>query len=122
MAARDLTLAIATLIWARLPCARYDCPLPLDLSHDQATDLGWLSFSGKGFERCGCRLASESEPFRHAVAWRVGREHAESVGGELHEPRVSASRPLPGPPGSWRHLMPMGLGAASSEGVVPDRR
>ena len=23
------------------------CPLPLDLSHDQAADLGWLSFSGK---------------------------------------------------------------------------
>src|SRR5690348_4466080 len=55
-----------------VPLYPFSCPLPLVLSHDQAADLGWLSFSGKGFERCGCRLASESEPFRHAVAWRVG--------------------------------------------------
>jgi len=42
----DLTLAIAiaTFIW---------CPLPSDLSHGQATDLGWLSLSGKSSRRCG---------------------------------------------------------------------
>lgn len=59
------------------------CPLPLDLSHDQAADLRWLSSSGKGFERCGCWLASESEPFRHVVVFRADREHAGKVRGEL---------------------------------------
>ena len=38
-----------------------------DLSHGQAADLRWLSFNGKGFERCGCPLASQSEPFSRSA-------------------------------------------------------
>jgi hypothetical protein len=56
LAARDLTLAIATFIWTGLLCASYDCPVSLDLSHELAADLGWLSFSGRDF--CGCGRSS----------------------------------------------------------------
>ena len=48
----------------------------------------------------GAGLPVNVSHFRHAVAWRVGREHAESMRGELDERWVSASRPLPGPPSS----------------------
>ncbi len=40
------------------------CPVPPDLSHGQAADLGWLSFSGNVLRGCGRPSASECEPFR----------------------------------------------------------
>jgi hypothetical protein len=42
------------------------CPVPSDLSHRQACDLGWLSLSGRASGGCGRWPASECEPFRRA--------------------------------------------------------
>src|SRR5215475_15136221 len=41
------------------------CPVPADLSHGQAADLGWLRFSGEAWR--GCRRSSATESDCHFV-------------------------------------------------------
>ena len=45
-------------------------PLPLNLSHGQAADLGWLSLVGRSLDGRGRWSATESEPFRRGAAGR----------------------------------------------------
>ena len=49
LAIRDLTLAIVTFIWTRLPCARYDrlCPMPFGFEALAGSGLGCLRLSGR---------------------------------------------------------------------------